>query len=134
MLQEVVLIIFSITSMLFLFTGTCTNCNCTFQALPSIAKEVIEVLDILLKWFVFVLQIKHNMSIEGFYYFCFLLWCQFPSFLLWFAMYGVCCNFFQFNCSGAGTYSWTAWHLEGGGLHSNRIWSGSVSSMPCRES
>ncbi|QCE03299.1 hypothetical protein DEO72_LG8g1323 [Vigna unguiculata] len=35
------------------------------KALPSIAKEVIEVLDILLRWFLFVLQIKHNMSIEG---------------------------------------------------------------------
>lgn len=31
---------------------TYTNCYCTFQALPSIAKEVIEVLDILLRWFV----------------------------------------------------------------------------------
>lgn len=28
------------------------NFYCTLQALPSIAKEVIEVLDILLRWFV----------------------------------------------------------------------------------
>ncbi|KAG4997991.1 hypothetical protein JHK84_029016 [Glycine max] len=33
-------------------TRTYTTYYCTFQALPSIAKEVIEVLDILLRWFV----------------------------------------------------------------------------------
>ena len=102
-------ITFSITSMLlkcFLFTGTCTNCNCTFQALPSIAKEVIEVLDILLRWF--VLQFcKSNttclLKVSIIFVFVVMPVSFFSSFSL--QMYGVSCNFIQFNCSGAGISS-----------------------------
>jgi len=103
------------------------------QALPSIAKEVIEVLDILLRWFVLQFCQSNTTYLLKVWFIIvyFLISISLFSFLL--EMYGVGCNFIRFNCTVARISSRASWHLEGWGVLSDRIWNGGVSSIPSRE-